>query len=112
MKSIFLVLCSVCCIAGCGQSSTPDSSAAADKQTTEIRDVVFRSHLLRTLEADPTVRLGEKIRVTPDESEATSHHDSILVQLPGETPYKESDELYFLRGFAVGQLSSHNLQFL
>lgn len=104
-------MCIVGCILGCNQPATTDSSVATSDQTPEYREVMFRSHLRGSLDADPTVRRGDTIRVTPDDSEPTDRYESILVQLPGQTPYKSSEELYYLRGFAVGRLSAHNSQF-
>lgn len=112
MKLVLLAVCIASSIPGCGRSPTADPVAVSGDKKPAIRVLTFRSHLRGALDADPEVHPGETIRVTPDATEPTTEHESILVQLPRQTPFTKLDELYYLRGFAVGRLSAHNGQFL
>ena len=101
---------SVALPSSCASSVTPQSRAILTPA--KPRAVTFRSHLSGELNADPIVNPGEQIQVWPDPTEPTTSKDAILVRLPTETPYENDDDrLYYLRGFAVGQLSAANSQF-
>ena len=129
MKTLFVVLFFVFCLFGCDRSKPARQSTARndnqaavrkprDQRTARIdnqasiRDVTFRSHLHGELNGDPKPQKGETIRVIPDPSEPMGSHESIFVQLPQETPSENGDELYFLRGYAIGQLSAQHTQYL
>ena len=104
---------------GCDRSQKPEDKTtqtqggtASHTNRNTVRTVTFRSHLDGDIDDDPVVRCGETITVTPDSSEPTEKHDAVVVSLPESTPFQDiKQELYFLRGFAVGQLSAVNHQF-
>lgn len=84
--------------------------AVTDRVAPAIQDVTLTSHLDGALIDDPRIELGQTIRVIPHESEPPSGRtESVIVELPTETPYSGDEEQYFLRGYAIGQLSSHNV---
>ena len=111
-------------ISGCDSSLVPNVStrplaspiyAKEHRNSNDcgIRAVTFRSHLCGADSEDPIVRRGERIRVIPDAEEPPSgRHDSIVVRLPNSTPVQGDDELYYLRGYAIGCLAWHNQPFL
>ena len=102
-----LLLISAVLVTGCNENRS-----SLTVQPEAIAAVTFKSHLYGDIASDPSVAKGQKIRVVPDPREPTQNHESIVVQLPEKTPYADDNELYFLRGFAVGQLSAHNFQYL
>jgi hypothetical protein len=111
-KAVVLTVCVVCLTVSYNLQKATELSATQEVEKSAIRTVIFRSHLDGSLDDDPKVRVGERVQVAPAASEPTSKHDPILVKLPTRTPFTHDDELYYLRGFAVGQLSAQNLQFL
>ena len=110
MKKISLVLLASLSIGGCNHH--PADSVSQQQKESPVSAVTFRSHLSGTIDGDPQIETGQKIRVVADAIEPMANHDSILIQLPNETPYTGDAEQYYLRGFAIGQLSAHNTQFL
>lgn len=76
----------------------------------DTRRVTFRSHLDGTVEDDPVVEPGEQIAAVPDRSDPLVSYDEVLMQLPTVTPYEGDDQLYYLRGWAVGRMGDSNGQ--
>ena len=95
---------------GCNQPEL--TQTAPQGGADEIRTVTFSSHLAGTVESDPVVKPGQRIRLVPDANEITQNKEAIVVQLPNRTPYDGDDEQNYLRGFAIGKLSAHNIQFM
>ena len=83
-----------------------------DGENRILESVTFRSHLGGKIANDPVVRLGQRLRVVPDPSEPTRQHESVVVILPKLTPYEGDKRIHYLRGYAVDNLSAHNLQFM
>ena len=111
-KNIFVTVCAVLLVVSYNLQKAAEFSATKELRRPAIRTVTFHSHLDGSLNDDPNLRVGERVQVAPARSEPMSKHDPILVKLPNETPFSGNHELYYLRGFAVGQLSAQNLQFL
>ncbi len=111
-NTVFLTVCTVFLIVSYNLQKAAEFSATKEVETPAFRTVTFRSHLDGSLDYDPNVRVGENVQVAPPRSELMSKHDPIFVKLPTHTPFTGNHELYHLRGFAIGQLSSQNLQFL
>jgi hypothetical protein len=111
-KTVFLTVCAVFLVVSYNLQKAAEFSATKEVEKPAFRTVTFRSHLDGSLDDDPNVRVGESVQVAPANSEPMSKHDPILVKLPTQTPFTGNRELYYLRGFAIGQLSSQNLQFL
>jgi hypothetical protein len=109
---VSLTVCAVLLVVGFNLQQAAGIVATKDVGNASLRTVTFRSHLSGSLDDDPRVRVGESVRVAPARSEPMSKHDSIIVKLPAETPFSGNHELYYLRGFTIGQLSAKNLQFL
>jgi len=91
-------------LGACGEQRAEDP--------TSPRDVIFRSHLDGALADDPVVGPGEEIRVLPAPNERTLRRMPVRVTLPETVPFGGPDQLYFLRGYAVGRLTAVNQQFL
>lgn len=106
MRTTFLPILCFLCLWGCQRSDT----AQTDPES--IPDVTLVSHLSDSLDTDPTLKLGQIVRLIPDKSEPTARKESLTMKLPTETPFDGLDEQLYLRGFAVGKLSSHNMQFM
>lgn len=81
-------------------------------ESNAIRTVTLRSHLLTDAAIDPVLHLGESIRLQPDASEPFTTHETLDVKLPGKTPYTGHHRQLYLRGYAIGQASKQNGQFL
>ena len=110
MKIALLILPTLVLAFGCNQQKL--TQTAPQGGADEIRTVTFSSHLAGTVESDPVVKPGQRIRLVPDANEITQKKETIVVQLPDRTPYDGDDEQYYLRGFAIGELSAHNIQFM
>ena len=106
-----LLLLIVVCL-GCRQTELPSPKVTGEKSP-DHRAVTLVSHLGGSLDDDPELRLGEVLRVVPDENEPPSAlKESVLIELPLKTPFTGDDEQLFLRGYAVRELSEHNSNFL
>ena len=111
----FLVSCLASyanCQMGCARQ--PNSALPSSLFTAPVapqpRSITLRAHLGGDLNADPFLNLGERIRVVPDPKEPFRSRNPILVDLPKSTPYQNAhDTLYYLRGFAIGNLSAANI---
>lgn len=107
---LFLPL-SCACLVGCSDRAGTEFNTGS-AATSNIRTVTLRSHLVADATVDPVLRLDEILRVQPDEREPLTRHEVVEVRLPHETPYSGNDAQQYLRGYAVGQVSRTNDQFL
>ncbi len=83
------------------------------KNSETIPSVTLASHLNGPLDGDPVLALGQTVCVVPHASEPPSgRSESLVVTLPEDTPYSGQDELFFLRGYAIGKLSDHNVRYI
>ena len=90
-----------------------DSTASSAKTVLPTSDVTLVSHLDGALTDDPDLAPGQTIRVLPHKTEPPSgRREPVVVTLPSTTPFDGLDQQYYLRGFAIGKLSSHNITFL
>jgi len=107
MARVLTMLCFFCLsVSGCGR--TGSTAQDAPEATEKVRTVTLTSHLHGDLNSDPTLKIGERIQIVPDESEPFMNHDPVDVMLPNSAPYDGKDQIYFLRGYAVGQSSYTN----
>lgn len=126
MSHFFTLLCFSCLLVlGCGRTnptaqnrpeSTPQTRSKPTTQnrpelTETLRSVILTSHLHGDLTSAPILKIGEHIQVVPDKGEPFFKHNPVDVILPSSTPYDGNGQIYFLRGYAVGQSSFANGQF-
>ncbi len=108
MRTIILPILTAFLFLGCQGSDTTTIHHSPD-----VPSVTLTSHLGGPLDGDPILQLGQTVRVISAESEPPSgRKESLIVKLPTETPFDGPDEQYFLRGYAIGKLSSHNMPFM
>ena len=107
MRMSYISILCFLCACGCQR---PDTEEA--RLPPKIPDVTLVSHLSGSLDNDPTLKLGQIVRLVPDKSEPTARSESLVMKLPTEMPFDGLDEQLYLRGFVIGKLSSHNMLFM